>query len=436
MNLFGYIILTTLTAELILSVTADILNLKMLRTGVPEAFQDTYDVNQYRKSQEYLRVNTRFGWWVSGFNLLVLLVFWFGGGFSWLDGWVRGFGFSSIASGLLYIGILMLLHAALSQPFSIYATFVIEERFGFNKTTWRVYLTDSLKGFVLTLLIGGPLLAGVLAFFEFSGGYAWAFCWAVTVAYMLVMHFIAPTWIMPLFNKFDPLEEGELKTAIESYAAGIQFSLKNVNVMDGSKRSAKSNAFFTGFGKTKRIVLFDTLIVQHTVPEIVAILAHEMGHYRKRHVLEGLLIGIAQAGFMFFLLSFFISSRGLFDAFYMDHVSVYAGLVFFGMLYAPVGFFMGILTRRRARANEYAADRYAATTTRHPSAMVQALKKLSVHNLSNLLPHPFHVFLNASHPPVIERIEAIRRLNLEGAGRAGPTGRVDGAPGEEAKNPD
>ncbi len=414
MNRFGYIILIALSAEVLLNTIADIFNLKMLQNEVPEEFQGTYDADQYRKSQEYLRVNTQFGWWATSFNLMVVLVFWFSGGFSLLDEWVRAFGFFPIVNGMLYIGILIVLHTGLSQPFSIYATFVIEERFGFNKTTWRTYLLDLIKGLLLSILLGGPLLAGILAFFEFSGDNAWIYCWIVAVVYMLIMFFIAPTWIMPLFNKFDPLEEGELKSAILSYAADIQFPLKNVGVMDGSKRSAKSNAFFTGFGKNKRIVLFDTLIAQHAVPEIVAVVAHEMGHYKKKHILQGLLIGIIQGGFMFYLLSFFISNRGLFDTFYMEHISVYAGLIFFGMLYAPVGFFVGLLTQMRVRANEYEADRYAVNTTLKPDAMIQALKKLSVDNLSNLLAHPFHVFLNDSHPPVLKRIEAIKEIGLEG----------------------
>lgn len=416
MNRFGYIILIALGAEVLLNTIADIFNLKMLQSEVPEEFKGTYDADQYRKSQEYLRVNTQFGWWATTFNLMVILVFWFSGGFSMLDEWVRAFGFSPIVNGMLYIGILIVLHTGLSQPFSIYATFVIEERFGFNKTTWRTYLLDLIKGLLLSILLGGPLLAGILAFFEFSGDNAWIYCWIVTVVYMLIMFFITPTWIMPLFNKFDPLEEGELKSAILSYAADIQFPLKNVSVMDGSKRSAKSNAFFAGFGKNKRIVLFDTLIAQHAVPEIVAVLAHEMGHYKKKHIFQSLLIGIIQGGFMFYLLSFFISNRGLFDTFYMDHISVYAGLIFFGMLYAPVGFFVGLLTQMRARSNEYEADRYAVNTTLKPDAMIQALKKLSVDNLSNLLSHPFHVFLNDSHPPVLKRIEAIKEIGLEGYG--------------------
>lgn len=413
MNQFGYIILIALGAEILLNILSDILNLKMLRSEVPEEFHGTYDAKRYRKSQEYLRVNTQFGWWVASFNLLIVLVFWFSGGFAWLDVWIRGFGFSAIVNGMLYIGILLMLHTGLSQPFSIYATFVIEERFGFNKTTGRTYLLDLIKGMLLSILLGGPLLAGILAFFEFSGSYAWVYCWIVSVVFMLIMYFITPTWIMPLFNKFDPLEEGELKSAILSYAADIQFPLKNVSVMDGSKRSAKSNAFFTGFGKNKRIVLFDTLIAQHTVPEIVAVLAHEMGHFKKKHILQSLLIGIIQTGFMFYLLSFFISHKGLFDTFYMDSISVYAGLIFFGMLFAPVDFFVGLLIKMRTRSNEYEADRYAVDTTIDPNAMIEVLKKLSVHNLSNLLPHPLHVFLGDSHPPVLKRIKAIKKIELE-----------------------
>lgn len=413
MNQFGYIILIALGAEILLNILSDILNLKMLRSEVPEEFHGTYDAKRYRKSQEYLRVNTQFGWWVASFNLLIVLVFWFSGGFAWLDVWIRGFGFSAIVNGMLYIGILLMLHTGLSQPFSIYATFVIEERFGFNKTTGRTYLLDLIKGMLLSILLGGPLLAGILAFFEFSGSYAWVYCWIVSVVFMLIMYFITPTWIMPLFNKFDPLEEGELKSAILSYAADIQFPLKNVSVMDGSKRSAKSNAFFTGFGKNKRIVLFDTLIAQHTVPEIVAVLAHEMGHFKKKHILQSLLIGIIQTGFMFYLLSFFISHKGLFDTFYMDQISVYAGLIFFGMLFAPVDFFVGLLIKMRTRSNEYEADRYAVDTTIDPNAMIEVLKKLSVHNLSNLLPHPLHVFLGDSHPPVLKRIKAIKKIELE-----------------------
>ena len=412
MNTIAIIILAAIIFDVVINIVADVLNLKMLQAQVPETFQGVYNADQYRKSQDYLRVNTRFGWITAVVNLVAVLLFWFLGGFPAIDNWVRSFGNGPVLTGLIYMGTLSSIYGLLSQPFSIYATFVIEERFGFNKTTWRTYLLDLLKGLVLAILIGTPLLAGILAFFEYAGSHAWIYCWAVVILYMLVIQYVAPTWIMPLFNKFKPIEEGELKSAIMSYAESIQFPLKNVYVMDGSKRSGKSNAFFTGFGKNKRIVLFDTLIQQHTVQELVAVLAHEMGHYKKKHILQGMLLGILQTGIMFFLLSLIISYQGLFEAFYMKHVSVYAGLIFFGMLFAPIDFFVGILMQVRSRANEYQADRFSAETTKDPQAMIHALKKLSVHNLSNLLPHPFYVFLNYSHPPVLQRIETIEKIKL------------------------
>ncbi|MDX2446925.1 MAG: M48 family metallopeptidase [Desulfobacterales bacterium] len=407
LNIIAVIILAAIVFDVIINIVSDVLNLRMLQAHVPEPFQGVYDADKYRKSQDYLRVNSRFGWVSAVVNLMAVLLFWFQGGFPAMDNWVRSFGNGPVLTGLMYMGSLMILYALLSQPFSIYATFVIEERFGFNKTTWKTYSLDLLKGLVLAILLGTPLLAGILAFFEYAGSHAWIYCWTVVTLYMLVVQYIAPTWIMPIFNKFKPIEDGQLKSAILSYARSIQFPLKNVYVMDGSKRSSKSNAFFTGFGKNKRIVLFDTLINQHTVPELVAVLAHEMGHYKKKHILQGMLLGILQTGIMFYLLSFVISYQGLFDAFYMNHGSVYAGLIFFGMLFAPLDFFVGILMQIRSRSNEYQADRFSVETTRNPGAMIDALKKLSVQNLSNLLPHPFYVFLNYSHPPVLKRIEAI-----------------------------
>lgn len=407
MNLIVVIILAAIFGDLILNGLADYLNLKSLRKDLPQEFQGVYDADRYRLSQDYLRVNTRFGWIVSTVNLVLILVFWFGGGFPLLDGWVRAWNAGPVITGLIYIAILALLVSIISLPFSIYRTFVIEERFDFNKTTWITFIKDRVKGLILAILLGGPLLAGILAFFEYAGSVAWLYCWLAVAVYMLVIQFIAPTWIMPLFNKFDPLEEGQLREAITAYARSINFPLKNIFVMDGSRRSSKSNAFFTGFGRHKRIVLFDTLIENHSVSELVAILAHEMGHYKKKHILISLLIGVLQTGLMFYLLSFFISYQGLFDAFFMRQPSVYAGLIFFSLLYSPLDFFLGIFSQMLSRRHEYMADHFSVTTTDNPRAMITALKKLSVQNLSNLLPHPFYVFLNYSHPPVLQRIKAI-----------------------------
>ena len=407
MNFIAIIILCTIGVDFILNLVADGLNLKLLRSELPQTFQGVYDADRYRKSQQYLKVNTQFGWVTSAFNLTGILVFWFAKGFPLLDQWVRSFERGPILTGLIYIGILMLFKAVLSLPFSLYATFVIEERFGFNTTTWKTYLMDLIKGLVLALLLGTPLLAAIVAFFQYAGPNAWWYCWIGVTLYLLVVQFIAPTWIMPLFNKFTPLEEGELKSAILSYANSIDFPLENVYLMDGSRRSTKSNAFFTGFGKNKRIVLFDTLINQHAVNELVAVLAHEMGHYKKKHIRQSLVLGILQTGLMLFLLSHFITYQGLFNAFYMPQQSVYAGMIFFAMLYAPLDFFIGILMQVLSRRNETAADQFAAETTKDPLSMADALKKLSVHNLSNLTPHPFYVFLNYSHPPVLKRIQVL-----------------------------
>jgi STE24 endopeptidase len=410
MNSIALIILIAIFIDLIVNGLADYFNLKMLRSDLPDSFRGIYEPERYRQSQDYLRVNTRFGWVTSTLNLILILIFWFGKGFPLLDHWVRSWNQGPILTGLIYIGILMLTMTILSLPFSIYATFVIEERFGFNKTSGATFVKDKIKGLLLALLLGGPLLAAVLAFFEYTGSNAWWYCWVGVTLYSLVVQFVAPTWIMPLFNKFTPLDEGELRDAIMNYAKSIKFPLKNVFVMDGSRRSSKSNAFFTGFGRNKRIVLFDTLIKRHTVSELVAVLAHEMGHYKKKHILSMLVMGILQTGIMFFLLSVFISYPGLFEAFFMDRPSVYAGMIFFAMLYSPIGFFVGLFIQMLSRKNEYQADSFSVETTKDGPSMVYALKKLSAHNLSNLYPHPFYVFLNYSHPPVLERIKSIENL--------------------------
>lgn len=405
--MIAVIVLTALIGSYLVALVADVLNLSRLKPELPEEFADVYDADKYRQSQAYLRATTRFGWVSGTFHLAALLVFWFAGGFPFLERQVLSVNQGPLLTGLIYMGTLVLLRTALALPFRIYNTFVIEERFGFNKTTWKTFVVDMLKALVLGTLLGLPLLAGILAFFQYAGSNAWWYCWAAVTLFMLVVQFVAPTWIMPLFNKFTPIEDGELKSAIMSYARSIRFPLKNVFIMDGSKRSTKANAFFTGFGKNKRIVLFDTLIDQHTVAELVAVLGHEMGHYKKRHIFWMLVFGVLQMGVVFYLLSLFLSYAPLFRAFYMETPSIYAGLIFFSMLYAPIDFFAGLLMQMMSRRNEYAADRFAVTTTRDNRSLITALKKLSVRNLSNLTPHPLYVFLNYSHPPVLQRIRTI-----------------------------
>lgn len=410
MNIYAIIILVTIAVDFILDLVSNYLNLKSLSKELPDEFEGVYDEETYAKSQEYTKTQTRFGFITGGFDLVVLLGFWFSGGFNWLDEIVRAWGFGELVTGLLYIAVLMVAKSVISLPFSIYSTFVIEERFGFNKTTPKTFVSDLVKGLGLGLLIGMPLLAGILAFFMYTGDLAWLYAWIAISLFSLVMQYVAPTWIMPLFNKFTPLEEGELRTAIEDYTDKVDFPLQGLFVIDGSKRSSKSNAFFTGFGKNKRIALYDTLIENHTNDELVAVLAHEIGHYKKKHIIKGMITSVVQTGAMLFVLSIFLQAEGLFDAFYMDKMSVYAGLIFFGMLYAPIDMILSVFMQISSRKHEYEADEFAATTTGKPEDMIATLKKLSKDNLSNLTPHPFYVFLNYSHPPALQRIKAIREI--------------------------
>jgi STE24 endopeptidase len=305
----------------------------------------------------------------------------------------------------------MLTSQILSIPFSIYSTFVIEEKYGFNRTSIKTFILDILKGWLLAIIIGGIVFSIILWFFAKTGNLAWAYCWVVVVLFQLVLTFIAPVVIMPLFNKFFPLKDGELKTAIENYAKSQNFKMKGVFTMDASKRSTKTNAFFTGFGKYRRIVLFDTLIEKHTVDELVSVLAHEMGHYKKKHIIKSLLISIITTGLMFFILSLFINNEGLFFAFKMEYTSIYASLFFFAFLYTPINMVISIFSKILSRKHEYEADLYAVTTYGKPDSMITALKKLTVDNLSNLTPHPLNVFLNYSHPPVLERIQSMRHMS-------------------------
>ena len=407
MNIFAIVILSVILLQFLLDLVSNTLNLRALRLDPPAALKDVFSPDAYRKSQQYLRENTQFGLMVSSFALALLLAFWFLGGFNWLDQLVRSWGLGSIIGGLLYTGILAVSYGIVMLPYSIYGTFVIEQRYGFNKTTPATFIADHVKGLLLAAVLGGPLLACILAIFELAGSNAWLFCWAAVTGYVLVIEFIAPNWIMPLFNKFTPLQEGELRTAILGYAGSVSFPVQNLFVIDGSRRSSKSNAFFTGFGRNKRIALFDTLIAQHTIPELVAVLAHEIGHYKKNHIIWGMVISILHFGLLFFLLSLFIDNPLLYQAFFVQQPSVYTGLIFFGLLYTPAEFLLSILMSMLSRKFEYDADHFAAQTIPDPSAMTAVLKKLSAGNLSNLTPHPFFVFLHYSHPPLLQRMVAI-----------------------------
>ncbi len=402
------VILTGFALELLVS----LLNLRSLHADLPTEFADVFDREQYTRSQEYTRSTTRFGLIQNTIMTPVTILFILAGGFNWVDNLARSLTLGPIVTGLIFTGILMLLSGIVGLPFSIYATFVIEERFGFNKTTIKTFILDIIKSIFLAILLGGPILALILWLFETGGSFAWLYCWFLVICFTLVVQFLAPVIIMPLFNKFTPLDEGELKDKITAYSQQENFQMKGIYTMDGSKRSTKLNAFFTGFGKFRRIVFFDTLLEKLSSNEILAVLAHEMGHYKKKHIFKMMAASILQMGIMFYILSLFLNNTGLFEAFGMEHLSIYASLFFFGFLYSPISMVLSIVANIFSRRHEYEADAYAASTTARPQDLISGLKKLSVSNLSNLTPHPLHVFLNYSHPPVLARIIALRESTV------------------------
>ena len=410
MNLYLIIILTIIIGNYLLDTIVKILNTKNMQPELPQEFIGTYDEEKYKKSQEYTRETTRFSHFSSTFSTTLTIVFILLGGFNYIDIFARSFEFNSIITGLIFTGTLILLSSTISLPFSIYSTFIIEEKYGFNKTTVKTFILDLIKGLILGAIIGAAILSGILWFFTSMGEFAWIYSWLGVLVFSLILQFLAPVLIMPLFNKFSPLEDGELKVKITNYAKKENFKMKGIFTMDGSKRSTKANAYFTGFGKFRRIVFFDTLTDKLNSDELLAVLAHEMGHFKLKHILKSMIIGIITMGFTFFILSLFMNNKELFKAFKMEHLSVYASLIFFMFLYSPIELVLSIFGNIFSRKNEYEADSYSIGTTGDANSMISALKKLSVENLSNLTPHSLNVFLNYSHPPILKRIETIKNL--------------------------
>jgi len=412
MNIYQLIIIIALLGDALLNFIADSLNLKNLSKELPAEFQDLHNAETYASAQEYLRVNTHFHWITSFFNLAIFFIFWRIGGFALLHQWLTNQGWHFLIEGTAYIGIIILGRGLLNLPFRIYSTFVIEEKFGFNRTTWGTFIIDLLKGVLVGAVIGIPLLAAALFFLNWADQWGWLYAWLVTAIILLTVQFVAPRWIMPLFNKFKPLDDEELKSEITDLAARSRFPLGDVKVMDGSRRSSKANAFFSGFGRNRIIALFDTLLNNHTKREIVSVLAHEIGHFRKHHIPLNMILGILHAGILFFLLSILLEHQGLFEAFYItEDKPIHAGLIFFFLLYHPIEMILSILLGILSRRNEYAADQFAVELIGTGENLAEALKKLSRDSLANLTPHPFFVFLNYHHPPVLERIRNLYKLS-------------------------
>ena len=408
------IIIVFLLLSFTISSISDYLNAKNIKENLPDEFVGYYDEEKYKKSQNYLKDRTKFSFISSLTSLIISIVFILIGGFNYVDLFARSFGYGEIVTGLIFVAVLYLLLEIIGIPFSAYNVFVIEEKYGFNKTTIKTFISDIIKNLILTAVIGLPIFAVIVMFFVKYNSLAWIYASITVILFELLITFIAPVFIMPLFNKYIPLEDGELKNELEKYAKEQNFKMKGLYKMDGSKRSTKTNAFFTGFGKFRRIVLFDTLIAKHTTQELVSVLAHEMGHYKKGHIHKMMIMSFANTIIIFFLLSLFIGNEGLFAAFKMQNISVYAALIFFGFLYTPISMFLSVLQNVISRKHEYEADKYSVTTYKNPKAMIEALKKLSVDNLSNLTPHKMKVFMEYSHPTVVDRIKAIRNIKIEG----------------------
>lgn len=401
--------------------TAKLLNLRALRREVPVEFQAWYDPARFRRSKAYLAANTMFSLVAGWAGLGCLLAFWFLGGFQRLDVLVRGFGRGPIVSGLLYFALLFAAHEVLSLPFAVYHTFALEERFGFNRTSAPTFILDRLKEWMLTAFLGLPLGWVVLWCFTRFGALAWVYAWLAVAAGSLTMLYFAPKFILPLFYKMTPLAAGEARDSLTALCAREQFPLRDLYVIDGSRRSARANAFFTGFGRNKCIALFDTLIDKHTVPELSAVLAHEIGHAKKGHIWKSLLASQASLCGFFVLASWIVPQPALLAAFGVTRFSYYAGFVLFALALRPLGIVFSVLSCYVSRRYEFAADQFAARAVGDPEPLISALKKLSKDNLANLMPHPLLVNLQFTHPPVLHRIAALR-------GRFGVTEPAEQAP--------
>ena len=410
-NLYYYIIIFAIIIEYLLSSIGSILDIKNITPTIPSDFKKAYDQEKYILSQDYLKARTSFGLFSSSFSLILIMIVIHSDIFGLLDQFVRGQSDSYILQGLLFIGIIYFFQDIVSLPFSIYNTFVIEERFGFNKTTLNLFIIDKIKGYAIFVVLGSIVIIPILYFFHVYGDIGWLIAWSILTAFMIAVQPLFVHVIAPMFNKFTPLEEGELRSAIEKYTAKVNFPLARIDIMDGSKRSAHSNAYFTGFGKSRRIALFDTLIEKHSIKEIVSVVAHEVGHYKLKHVFQGTILGIIETGVMLFAFNLIMNDLSLFQVFGVSQLSVHAGIVFFSMLYAPVNMFISIITTAISRKNEYEADKYSYDTTNNRKALVSMLIGLSANNLSPLTPHPLKVFLSYSHPPVIDRVKAVNQYS-------------------------
>lgn len=407
MTLFSIIILI-LILSFHINQGLNILNARHFRDSLPKEINDVFDQKEYIKSQEYKFERFRLGVLSSTISLIAILLFFFLDGFAYVDHVSRNISDNSIIVALLFFGIIMIASDVLGTPFNYYNTFVIEEKYGFNKTSKATFFIDKLKAWLLGAILGSIFLGGIIWFYEAVGKNFWLYAWGIITIFTLLMNMFYASLIVPLFNKQTPLENGELRNKIEKYTYKVGFHLNKIYIIDGSKRSTKANAYFSGLGHQKRITLYDTLKKDLEDEEILAVLAHEVGHYKHNHILINLFVGIVTTGFTLWLLSLFVDSQALADALKVPQASFHVGLIAFGILYSPISSLSGLFMNHLSRKFEYQADNYAKESLDEDS-MISALKKLSKSSLSNLTPHPLYVWAHYSHPTLLQRIHNLKR---------------------------
>ena len=402
-----YIIIAIIVINFIVDKILDALNAKHFNDPIPQELNDVYDETEYKTSQAYKKTNYRFGIWSSTFSLVLTLAFLWLDGFEYVDDLARSYSDHPILIALLFFGIIMLASSILTLPFSYYKTFVIEEKFGFNKTTKKTFVLDKIKGLLMMAILGGGILSLIIWIYQLTQDQFWLYAWGVVTVFTVFMNMFYSKLIVPLFNKQSPLEDGSLRFKISDYAKSVGFNLDKIFVIDGSKRSTKANAYFSGFGSEKRVTLYDTLINDLEEEEIVAVLAHEVGHYKKKHIIFNLVASVLLTGITLYILSIFISNPLLSNALGVETPSFHVSLIAFGLLYSPISAITGLLMNHLSRRFEYQADNYAKTTYQ-PQPLISSLKKLNKNSLSNLTPHPAYVFIHYSHPTLLQRV-----LNLK-----------------------
>ncbi len=404
-----YIIISIIVISFIIEKAIDIINEKYFDKEIPLELKDVYDEKTYKKSQSYKKTKAKFSYLTSSISVVLTLAFFFVDGFYYIDNFARSYSSNPIVVALIFFGIILLGSAIISTPASYYSTFVIEEKFGFNKTTIKTFWLDKIKGLILSAIISGVILSFAIWFYNVTGKYFWIYTWILIGTFTLFINMFHAKLILPLFNKQTPLEEGELKNAIQRYSEKVGFKISKIYVIDGSKRSTKANAYFSGFGSQKRITLYDTLVNDLNTDEIIAVLAHEVGHYKKNHLLFNIFLSVLLTGLTLYILSIFINSPILSESLGVDIHSFHIGLIAFGVLYSPISGITSLISNIISRKFEYQADNYAKDTFAS-EYLISSLKKLSKNNLINLTVHPAYVFVHYSHPTLLSRIKNLKKL--------------------------